>query len=597
MSIQATENPNSEWLYQKEHVLIKKDQMITIDSVALLINNKYGEEEISVVYDKLNLLKNFKVWVEDAKGNVRVLPKSAFEDRNRYQEATLFNDLRERVYRTNHPFYPYKVFYTSTIVTNSIFNLAFWEPLSFLSKPLVVAELWIHRPVAYQVRSMVKGPINVFTDTVNGQVTTRYLMKPSHLSDDALQNPAVIKTPNLVWVVPEQINYGVQGSTTSWSDFGNWVEQLNKGLTALPESEMLMARNLIQGTKDTVSMVRTLYHYVQDHTRYVSIQLGIGGMKSFPASDVSVKKFGDCKALSMYMKALLESVGVKSHLVLVERDEYPQPFYTEFPSNQFNHMMLAVPIGRDTIWLENTSSTNAMGYLDVTTQNRPVLLVDAANSRLIRTPSLSTQAISGSRSIQVSFNSSGDAQIAVRHLGRGWEYECMNSLNKDVSAKSQFKYLDRFIQFNHYEMDRFEFMPGNRDSTYAKLEIIFGMPRFLQSSKQSVFLPQIPVYQGSLRFYKPENRTVRYTFPVFETDTVCYRLTGNLNLENVPEPVSFGCPYGNFTSTYTVLGATIVGVKTFSVLAGTYEPSAYRTLYEFVQKVTESEKRSIVLRK
>jgi hypothetical protein len=595
-TVQATESPNSEVLYYKQHVQIENGQMLTTDSVAFQINNKYGEEEISVVYDKLNKLKNFKVWLEDAKGiSVGVMPKNAFEDRNLYQETSLYNDLRERVCNTNYPYYPHRIFYTSTVVTKSILSLAHWEPLSLPSKPLAMAELWIHRPSAYPVHTLIKGAVQVSENTANGQVTTRYFLKPSCLSEEALQNPAVVKNPNLVWVVPDQINYGVQGSTSSWSTFGNWVDELNKGLTALPESEKYTVRSLILGMKDTVSMVRTLYHYMQDHTRYVSVQLGIGGMKSYPASYVSVNKFGDCKALSMYMKALLECVGIDSHLVLIERDEYPDPFYTEFPISQFNHVLLAVPVANDTIWLENTSSTGAMGYVDVTTQNRPALLVDGKNSRLVRTPALSPCDLTGCRTMKVKCTPDGDASILVRHLGRGWEYEYMNSLNKEVSAKSQFIYLDRFIQFKHYEMDRFEFQTVNRDSMFAKLEIAFRMPRFLQGAQDRVFLPQIPVYQGALRFFKPDTNTLHYTFPVFETDTVFYQLSGKLNLENLPDPCSVSCPYGKFTSVYTLSGSTLMGVKTFSVMSGTYDPTSYRTLYDFIQKVSESEKKSIVL--
>lgn len=596
-SVEAAVSPNSEVLFHKRHVYVKNGQQTIVDSVNIQINNKYGEEQVTVPYDKIFKLKRFKAWIQDSKGNVLgVFPKAAFEDRNRYQETSLYDDQRERVCSTHYPNYPFQFCYTSTVVSKSIFHLAQWEPFSYQSKPLHSAELWIHRPVDYPVRSLLKGLVEIRTETIGKQVITRYRMKPVNVTVEAMQNPTVVKTPNFVWVVPEQINYGVQGLTSSWSEFGNWVDELNKGLTKLPENEMHAARTLILGVSDTVSMIRKLYHYMQDHTRYVSIQLGIGGMKSYPAKYVSINKFGDCKALSMYMKALLECVGIESHLVLIERDEYPDLFYPEFPASQFNHMILAVPVGKDTLWLENTSSNGAMGYVDITTQNRQALWVDGKKSRLVSIPILDLHALAGSRFVKVNCNPDGDATISIRQLGRGWEYEHMNSLNKDVSAKSQYSYLDRFIIFKHYEMVRFEFLPVNRDSMYALMDIQFNMPRFLQGDTEHVFLPQIPVYQGSIRFFKPDNQSVLLTYSVCETDTVHYQLSENMKLENVPDSFSVSCPFGRFSSVFYRNGSTLVGIKTYFIQSGTYDPTAYRTLYDFIQKVTEYEKKTIVIK-
>ncbi len=65
---------------------------------------------------------------------------------------------------------------------------------------------------------------------------------------------------------------------------------------------------------DKRQKVFALYDYLQKNTRYISVQLGIGGWQPFPADYVATKRYGDCKALSNFMVALLKEAGIKAQL-------------------------------------------------------------------------------------------------------------------------------------------------------------------------------------------------------------------------------------------------------------------------------------------
>ena len=63
----------------------------------------------------------------------------------------------------------------------------------------------------------------------------------------------------------------------------------------------------------------------------------------FPATFVDEKKYGDCKALSNYMRALLKAVDIPSYYALIRAGENEEPADFDFPHNNFNHAILCVP--------------------------------------------------------------------------------------------------------------------------------------------------------------------------------------------------------------------------------------------------------------
>jgi len=66
----------------------------------------------------------------------------------------------------------------------------------------------------------------------------------------------------------------------------------------LPETTKQKVTELTKNAKSREEKARLLYEYVQNKTRYISIQLGIGGFQPFEARVVDETGYGDCKALS-----------------------------------------------------------------------------------------------------------------------------------------------------------------------------------------------------------------------------------------------------------------------------------------------------------
>ncbi|MCB0583382.1 MAG: transglutaminase domain-containing protein, partial [Phaeodactylibacter sp.] len=132
--------------------------------------------------------------------------------------------------------------------------------------------------------------------------------------------------------------------------------------------------------------ITALYRYLQENMRYVSVQLGIGGWRPSSAAYVAENKYGDCKALSNFMKALLREAGITAYPALIAHGRVPYEVKDSFTYPLFNHAILYIP--SEDMWLECTSSTFPAGYIGAGNDGRHTLLITPEGGRLKATPAL-----------------------------------------------------------------------------------------------------------------------------------------------------------------------------------------------------------------
>ena len=178
---------------------------------------------------------------------------------------------------------------------------------------------------------------------------------------------------------------GVEGSLKNWQTFGVWLSKLNEGLDVLSEKAKDEIKTVIGFEKNEKEITKKLYRYLQENMRYVSIQLGIGGYRPMPAQSVHEFKYGDCKALSNYMKAILNVAGISSRYIIINAGKNALSPDPSDARNVFNHAILAVPFEKDTLFLECTSKDVSAGYQGSFTGNRLALLVNGEESGLVKT--------------------------------------------------------------------------------------------------------------------------------------------------------------------------------------------------------------------
>ncbi len=203
------------------------------------------------------------------------------------------------------------------------------------------------------------------------------------LEDEYMQKPG---SGTGVWVdyQPEIMDLaGVRRVVYSWADLGAWYQQLTEA--AFPEPVRSGAVRSSPSDSALIPEIRTRYRQLQRQYRYVQHYKGLAELIPHPVHETLQLGYGDCKDLSFCFAATLRQAGIPAFPVLIRTTNagFIDP---DRPSMDFNHCIVCVPAGADTLWVECTSDVCRVDDPPDVIEGVHALVIDGMRSRLIRTP-------------------------------------------------------------------------------------------------------------------------------------------------------------------------------------------------------------------
>ncbi|ANI90373.1 hypothetical protein A9P82_14390 [Arachidicoccus ginsenosidimutans] len=388
------------------------------------------------------------------------------------------------------------------------------------------------------------------------------------------------------------------GDMSTWQSFGKWYGDLISTTNTLTPQEQTFYQNMVKDKTTDREKAETIYRYMQNNMRYVSIQLGIGGWKPFAASFVNTKKYGDCKALTNYMQAALSAVGIKSYPVINHFGTLSTPITKDFPVNAFNHVLLCIPQAKDSIWLECTSSSNDFGELYTETQNHLALLINEKGGELVRTPlenadenTLSSKSIinlnvDGSAVVNTQINVTGE--IKQEHLA--YLYQESDEHKKD--------FFYSYLSFK--PADSIGITESNKFTTpfsyNAKLN--YGnFPDFTTGSK--IFMPSRlhRIFKERITDDTARKQDYYFDYPYKISDTVELHYPQGFQPEDLPKNKNISKPFASYKSEYILdtTAKTITVITHLSILQTIVKSADYKDLEDFSEHVLDDLDEKIVV--
>ena len=412
-------------------------------------------------------------------------------------------------------------------------------------------------------------------------------------------SPAFNKIAPKVLIAPQNFFYeGIVGTNKGWEDFGKWFyDNLIEGRDQLSNRTIEAVQNLVSGVEDDIEKAKLVYDYVQRNTRYISVQVGIGGLQPITAAEVDRVKYGDCKGLTNYTKALLDVVGVTSYYTHIQSQEIPYDFHEDFASiEQGNHVILAIPQEEGYTWLECTSQTLPFGFIGAGNDNRNVLVMGPERNEIVKTTAYIDADNLRETTAKISINETGTLKATIKIFNKGLSYSRYEI--ERYTAEEQHRHYNRYwSKINNIAITNIDFK-NNRDSIHFTENISIEANQFgIESGGKMIFsinpfssIVSIPPRYRERRFPVVIHRGQHYK------DEFEYTLPQGFTIENLPTPTVIKTKFGHYiTQIEKVDDFTIVYKREYLIKKGQYPSDAYEDFRQFVTRINQQDNSKVVL--
>ncbi|MFW5821534.1 MAG: DUF3857 domain-containing protein, partial [Bacteroidota bacterium] len=497
---------------------------------------------------------------------------------------------------------PYTVEYEYTTRSDAYMTFPSWIPVPAHNVSTCKSDYTLNIPSGFNVRiKEFNLPEKHITEEEGDSKKIIFRLRDYEALEEEPHSPGADSYLPFARLIPRDFQLDkYPGSFESWQAFGEWVNILLEGRDVLPEEAIVKIKKQVEGLDTDREKVKALYEYLQSTTRYISIQLGIGGFQPFSADYVYSNGYGDCKALTNYMRSMLKVAGIESYYSLVKAGNSKTEIFRDFPSQQFNHVILCVPFEKDTLWLECTSQTNPPGYLGFFTDDRYALLIDADKSHLVRTKSYTIVENLQNRKATVEIDPETmmlTANVQTRYHGK--QFETVNDLvnkSKEDQKKDLMKKID-IPDFNVYGFDIEKSHPGVNPEGLINLDL--QIERYISKSGDRFFLPLNLMNKTSYIPPKLKERKndLYLGYNYCDTDTIIYTLPEEYMVEYMPESISTEYPFGSYSVDIYEENNKLVFVRQRSMKKGIYDKELYESLREYYETVRKGDQLKALLKK
>lgn len=579
------------------------DDMTVYEKRIITILNKEGNSNIDafVHYDNNVKIKTLEVLVFNQSGAViKKVKKNDFKDVSAVDGGTLYSDSRVKYLEYTPISYPYTVEFVCEINTK---NTAFIESFTPVNDHFLSVEnssYTINFPSDITIRTKEKNleGLDVSKESLQNKIS--YTVKNIEAIKPETYSPSLVDITPKVLVTSNKFSLeGVQTEVEDWAGFGKWMYQdLIKDTHDLPASTIAMIQNLVKNEASDIDKAKKIYEYVQNKTRYISVQVGIGGWKPFKASEVDKLGYGDCKALTNYTMSLLNAAGIQSNYTVVYAGTSQRSLEKDFAAMQGNHVILNIPIeNEEDIWLECTSQKLPFGFIGDFTDDRDVLVITPEAGIIKHTKKYvteeNTQFINGSYTV----SNDGLIDVKVTVNSKGTQYDDKYWLQTETERDLDTHYKKRWRYVNGMSINNMQINNNKTNNEFVE-DISFVAPNYSKLVGNRMLLPVNALNRNTNipDRYRDRKLPLKIKRGFKDVDEIEIKLPTDFTIESSPDNVAIENKFGSYKAEIIVKDAsTILYKRELLINDGEYPKEDYDAYREFYKEINKLDNSKIAL--
>jgi len=578
-----------------DEMVISKKRIITI------FNSKGIKHAQGVVhYDENIKIRDLEANIYDAFGKkLKRIKEKDFRDVSAVDGATLYSDSRVKYLDYTPIQYPYTVELIYEFRTNNTAFIPWFYPIQGYNLSIEKSIYEIENPTGLQLRykefNLDSYQITKETEGDN----FKYILSNAVATESESHSPLLSQiTPKVMFASNKFHLEGVDAEVDSWETYGKWMyDNLLANRQDLPNETINEVKNLIKDKTTVTDKAKAIYKYVQGKTRYISVQVGIGGWKPFEAAEVDRLSYGDCKGLTNYTLALLKAVGIESFYTVVFAGDSQKDITTDFASIQGNHVILKIPSPEETIWLECTSQKLPFGFIGDFTDNRDVLVVTPDGGFIEHTKKYGfdkSRQISNSECFLLE---DGGLKIKTEITSEGIQYDNKYYLAYAKDRDIDKAYKNRWSFINGLKIEHYDIKNDKEAVRFTEM-IEMSTPSYsnLVGDRMLLVLNTINRHGYLPNRYRNRNLPLVIKRGFTDRDEIKIHLPKSYTIESLPNNQVIETQFGSYMSQIIKLDEkTILYKREFIVKDGEYSKDDYKAFRSFHKQVTKFDNAKIAL--
>lgn len=552
-------------------------------------------------YDPNTKIMQLEAVYYDKNGKeIKKFKSKDFLDQSHITGGQMYTDNRVKYLNYSPAQHPYTLHFKS-VVNHSNTIIGRWVPINEYNISIEKSSYIINNLMNLKISSKELNLSEYGISPQNpNQSIIRYEIKNQKAFEKEELTPEFRNIfPNVEFSAMDFVIDGVKGSFNDWNGMGKWYQSLLTNANDFTPTQKQFFQNLVKDAQSEKEKVSILYKYLQSKTRYIGVQLGIGGLKPFPASYVESKSYGDCKALTNYMQSMLSAVGIQSYYTIVNAGNRVD-FHSDFASiAQGNHVILYVPLKDEDVWLETTSQQTAFNYLGRFTDNRNALIVTPDGGKIIR-----TQSFPAEKNVQktiglAEISADGKLKANISTVYSGLQYDWIHRINYEGTKEQKKILLDMFEELPNLNILNYKF-DNNWNEAILTSNVNLESVQFAKIFGNNMALNVLPSGLMGTNLKKDNKRRfpLEIRFGYVDETEFQIKIPKDYKIDGTFEPVNYLSEFGSYQlNVDSKEENTLYVTRKLLIKDGQYPKEKFNDYVEFRRKISSFDNTKILLEK